>query len=99
MIPTFTVSLAQTWSEKEIAVAATGMAIVFAALLLITLFISALPRILRLVANVLPEVPGRHAPVDASESLLPDEAILAAIGYVLHTEIQRPVGADEGASR
>lgn len=97
MNPAFTVVFAQVGPGDGGAIAATGMAIVFAALLLITLFISALPRILEVVAVVLPEVPDRHAPVDASESLLPDEAILAAIGYVLHTEVQRQVRTGEAA--
>ena len=97
MNPAFTRILAQIESGDGGAIAATGMAIVFAALLLITLFISALPRILAVVAEVLPEVPDRHAPVDPSESLLPDEAILAAIGYVLHTEVQRQVGTGKAA--
>ena len=76
---------------KGIAIAATGLLIVFAALVLITLFIAALPRILEAVANVLPEVPDRHAPQDSSASLLPDEALLAAIGFVLHSELQKQV--------
>lgn len=76
---------------KGIAIAGTGLLIVFAALILITLFIAALPRILETVATVLPEVPDRHAPQDSSESLLPDEAILAAIGFVLHSELQKQV--------
>lgn len=89
MDPRFTVVIAQVQRSDGVAIAATGMAIVFAALLLITLFISALPRILEVVATVFPEVPDRHAPLDPSESLLPDEAVVAAIGYVLHTEVQR----------
>jgi Na+-transporting methylmalonyl-CoA/oxaloacetate decarboxylase gamma subunit len=76
---------------EGIAIAATGLLIVFAALILITLFIAALPRILEAVAKVLPEVPDRHAAPDASESLLPDEAVLAAIGFVLHHELQKQV--------
>ncbi|MCP4786985.1 MAG: hypothetical protein GY903_32550 [Fuerstiella sp.] len=76
---------------EGMAIAGTGLLIVFAALILITLFIAALPRILEAVAHVLPEVPDRHAAPDASESLLPDEAVLAAIGFVLHHELQKQV--------
>jgi hypothetical protein len=76
---------------KGIAIAATGLLIVFAALILITLFIAALPRILEAVATVLPEAPDRHTVPDSSESLLPDDAVLAAIGFVLHSELQKQV--------
>lgn len=77
---------------EGIAIAGTGLLIVFAALVLITLFIAALPRILEAVAIVLPEVPDRHAAAaDASESLLPDDAVLAAIGFVLHSELQKQI--------
>lgn len=72
-----------------VAIAGTGLLIVFAALILITLFIAALPRILEAVAQVLPEVPDRHATIDTSGTLLPDEAVLAAIGFVLHHELQK----------
>lgn len=71
------------------ATAIVGMVIVFVVLVLITLFIQSLPRLLEAIARVLPEVPDHHAPVDTSESLLPDEPTVAAIGYVLHTELQR----------
>jgi Na+-transporting methylmalonyl-CoA/oxaloacetate decarboxylase gamma subunit len=72
-----------------VAIAATGLLIVFAALLLITLFIAAMPRILSAVASVLPEVPDGHSPHDSSQSLLPDDAVIAAIGFVLHSELQK----------
>ncbi|MEO2019290.1 MAG: OadG family transporter subunit [Fuerstiella sp.] len=78
-------------TDKGIAIAGTGLLIVFAALILITLFIAALPRILEAVAKVLPEVPDRHTVPDSSESLLPDDAVLAAIGFVLHHELQKQV--------
>lgn len=69
--------------------AAMGMLIVFTVLILISVFIATLPRILEIVAQVLPEGAERDVPVDPSVSLLPDEAMLAAIGYVLHRELQR----------
>ena len=85
------VDFSRILNGEGIAIAATGMVIVFTALLLITLFISALPHILEVVGKVLPEVSDRHAPQDHPESLLPDEAVLAALGFVLHTELQRQV--------
>jgi Na+-transporting methylmalonyl-CoA/oxaloacetate decarboxylase gamma subunit len=99
MISVFTLGLTQTVIRDGFPIAATGMGIVFVALLLITVFISTLPRMLKLLAKILPEATARHAPVDASESMLPDEGILAAIGFVLHTEIQRQVTTDEETSR
>lgn len=71
------------------AIAATGMLIVFAALFLVTLFIAALPRLLEVVATVLPESSHGHSHHELSESRLPDEAVIAAIGFVLHNELQK----------
>ena len=99
MNPAIVVVLAQTETSDGLSIAATGMAIVFVALILVTLFISALPRILALLSVVLPEVPDRHARVDESESLLPDEPMLAAIGYVLHREMQRQTGASDATGK
>jgi Na+-transporting methylmalonyl-CoA/oxaloacetate decarboxylase gamma subunit len=99
MILASAVDFSKVFADKGMAIAATGMIIVFIALLLITLFISALPRLLEMIATILPEVPDHHAPKDASRSLLPDEAILAAIGFVLHTEMQREVGMEETAQK
>jgi Na+-transporting methylmalonyl-CoA/oxaloacetate decarboxylase gamma subunit len=99
MILASAIDFSQVFAGKGMAIAATGMIIVFTALLLITLFISALPRLLEMISTILPEVPDHHAPKDASRSLLPDEAILAAIGFVLHTEMQREVGAEETAQK
>ena len=79
------------YSGEGVAIAATGMLIVFAALILITLFISALPHMLKVVARVIPEAPDKHAPQDRSAGLLADEAVLAAIGFVLHTEVRKQV--------
>ena len=92
------VDFSQVFAGKGMAIAATGMIIVFVALLLITMFISALPHLLEMISRILHEVADHHAPKDASRSLLPDEAILAAIGFVLHTEMQREA-EEETASK
>ena len=89
MIPVAVFDPSLMFKHDGVAIAGTGLLIVFAALILITLFIAALPRILEAVAQVLPEVPDRHAAPDPSASLLPDEAVLAAIGFVLHHELQK----------
>ena len=97
MISSLAVQAAEAVPGPEISVteilttAGMGMVIVFTVLVLITLFIANLPRVLKVLAADLPEVPDHPAPEDASKSLLPDEPILAAIGYVLHTELQREV--------
>ena len=75
-------------------IALTGMLIVAVALTLIYLFIASLPKALALLATVLPENEGHHHGSPSSsashpESLIPDdEAVLAAIGYVLHLRSQ-----------
>jgi Na+-transporting methylmalonyl-CoA/oxaloacetate decarboxylase gamma subunit len=81
--------LAMHVAQKAALIAATGLLIVFAALLLIALFIAALPRILTYVADWFPERQHKPSADDPSKSLLPDEAVLAAIGFVLHTEVQK----------
>lgn len=75
-------------AAKGISIAVTGMLIVACALTLICLFIAWLPKILGFVEQFWPESEGHHgASVQKThpESLVPDdEAVLAAIGYVLH---------------
>lgn len=85
-----------------IAIAMSGLAIVFVVLVLISLFIAWLPRMLELVAHVWPEVQERHSAEVSGEvypeSLVPDDgAALAAIGFVLHTELQRQLAAEQGS--
>ena len=90
--------LAQTGSlYRSLAIALAGLTIVFTALILISIFIASLPRILNLVSKVWPESDGPHQESSQSERGLPDEAGLAAIGFVLHTEVQRQMrgAADE----
>lgn len=66
-------------------IAIAGMSIVAVALILITLFIAALPKILEVVARVLPEKEEAHVAKSHPESFVADdEAVLAAIGFVLH---------------
>ncbi len=92
------IDFSRVTDTEGIAIAVTGMLIVFAALTLITLFIFALPQILDGVSKVLPETVETHAVPDRSESLLPNEAVLAAIGFVLHTEVQKQLETDKKSS-
>ena len=81
--------------NEGIAIAAVGIAIVFSALMLITLFIASLPRILVVVGHVWPEHGDGHHESGHPESLVADDSdVLAAIGFVLHTEFQRQLAAE-----
>ena len=62
-------------------IAITGMLIVFAALVLISLFIAALPKVLEAVSGVFPEKVDSHVQ-RASGSI--DPSVVAAIGFALH---------------
>jgi len=66
---------------QGIPIAVAGMSIVFAALFLITAFITVLPRILAAVGKVFPEqVQERRRPPVEEDEL----AIVAAIGAAMH---------------
>ena len=81
--------LANTFG-RGVAIAVAGMLIVSVALSVIALFIAALPRILEWAGKYLPEVEEPHAGRSHPESLVPDDdKVLAAIGFVLHSEFQR----------
>ena len=76
---------------RGLAIALTGMSIVAVALVLIIGFISALPRILGVMEAYFPEPPDHHARPTASHpesQMADDEAVLAAIGYVLHSRLK-----------
>ena len=83
-------------APSGVAIAATGLIIVFTALMLISVFIASLPRILEMVAEVWPEVDDPHSRTSHPESQVPDDAaVLAAIGFVLHTEMQKQLAAEK----
>jgi len=74
---------------NAIAIAITGMVIVFTALTLISVFIAVLPKLLSAIEPYLPAVEGHHhAPTTAERFPTDEEKIVAAIGHVLHTERQ-----------
>jgi Na+-transporting methylmalonyl-CoA/oxaloacetate decarboxylase gamma subunit len=82
------------WSNvtdgNGIAIAITGMFIVFVALLLISSTIAALPHILSVIDPYLPVVEHQHQAPSPIESLPADEErVVAAIGMVLLTEMQK----------
>ncbi|HJN11550.1 MAG TPA: OadG family protein [Pirellulaceae bacterium] len=70
---------------EGIGVSITGISIVFAALVLISLFITSLPRVLAMLESVLPPEPKSHAAtVPTTSTNDHDEAVVAAIGFALH---------------
>jgi Na+-transporting methylmalonyl-CoA/oxaloacetate decarboxylase gamma subunit len=73
-------------------IAAVGLTIVFVALVLISLFIAMLPRVLTLIGHFWPEVEEHHAVEHVESETNEDLAVLAGIGFVLHTEFQRQLG-------
>lgn len=83
-------------------IALVGLMIVFSALIVISLFIAALPRILGKLSSVWPEVdePVSNSSVGHPDSLVADDgAVLAAIGFVLHTEFQRQLESQDSSGR
>ena len=73
-----------------ISIAVTGMLIVFFALTIITLFIRLLPVALVRFQAYLPRLEPHGQPPSAAERLPVDnERIVAAIGYVLHLEMEK----------
>ena len=77
--------------SRGIAIALSGMGIVVVVLLLIIGFISSLPKILAVVATYFPESEGHHARKKShpESQVAEDEAVLAAIGYVLHSRLNQ----------
>ncbi len=85
---------------RGFAIAIAGLSIVFTALLLISLFIASLPRVLEMVASVYPEFDDPHSRQSHPESQVPDDgAVLAAIGFVLHSEMQKQIAAGQTSGK
>lgn len=71
-------------------IAITGMLIVFAALTFISFFIMGLPSLLKALDPILPKPHSTHsAPARQEQTPLDHEKVVAAIGLVLHTELQK----------
>lgn len=66
-----------------------GLTIVFCALVVISLFITALPIVLDWLDPYLPKRHGHHAPTRDEQTTLDEEKVVAAIGLVLHSELQK----------
>ncbi len=74
-------------------IAIVGLLIVFLVLIFLSLFIATLPKALQLINAVLPESDHHHGVVHEEQDEDAELELLAAIGYVLHTEFQRQVTA------
>ena len=73
-----------------VSIAVTGMLIVFFALTIITVFIRLLPLMLARFEPYLPRLESHGQPPTAAERLPVDnEKIVAAIGYILHMEMEK----------
>lgn len=80
--------------QRGVSIALSGMLIVFTALILITLFLEALPRFLEVLAKYLPESEESHGSPSLKDSQVPDdEAVIAGLGFVLHTEFQKQISS------
>jgi len=66
---------------RGVSISVTGMLIVFMALVTITLFLLLLPRILKLVDRVYPEV--EDETLNGSQEISEDTEVVAAIGYAM----------------
>ena len=77
-----------------IGIAVMGMLIVFVALILVSLFIAALPKVLDALSDYLPAehaYHGGHAAVGGDDRD-DEEPIIAALGFVLHQELHKQQG-------
>jgi len=83
---------------KGFSISVTGMLIVFFALTIISLFIRLLPVVLDLLEPILPRLESHTQPPTAAERLPTDnEKIVAAIGYVLHLEMEKAGDGESGS--
>lgn len=74
---------------QGIDIAITGMLVVFAALALISTFIAILPSILWIVNTIYPPEEESHAQSGGTD--IPEDEILAAIWFALHTGIENNI--------
>ena len=80
------VSMKNVYDANGIWISITGMTIVFAALILITIILSMMPRILPILEKIYPESEGHHhsTPSASNGSNGDEESLVAAIGFALH---------------
>ena len=74
-------------------IAVVGLLIVFMVLIFLSLFIASLPKVLALLERVLPESEEHHPIAHEEQDEDAELELLAAIGFVLHTEFQKQVSS------
>jgi Na+-transporting methylmalonyl-CoA/oxaloacetate decarboxylase gamma subunit len=77
-------------------IAIVGLLIVFVVLIFLSLFIATLPKVLGLLEHVLPESEEHQSIAHEEQDEDAELELLAAIGFVLHTEFQRQVTTGSG---
>ena len=82
---------------QGVIIAAVGLLIVFVALILITVFIAAMPKFLNFIGHLWPEVDEHHVFEHAESDEDEELELLAAIGLVLHTEFQRQLSGESNS--
>lgn len=91
MLADLTFDVQSIVDNDGIGIAVTGIAIVFVALVAVTLFIAALPRVLKMLEGVLPPEREHHPAVSMpTEVPVPDDSIAVAIGFALHSRQRKP---------
>ncbi|TWU47831.1 OadG family protein [Rubripirellula reticaptiva] len=90
-MPNF-VLVAESVYDQGFAIAVAGLAIVFFALFVLTLFISAMPWLTSILDRYFPAHDHSRSPSVHPESQVPDDGpVLAAIGFVLHHEYEKNI--------
>ncbi|MDP6118544.1 MAG: OadG family protein [Planctomycetota bacterium] len=74
--------------QNGISISIVGMLLVFIVLSLITALLTALPHVVEKLNEIYPPSQEHHAPVQTSAND-EEDAVLAAIGFVLHTQMAR----------
>ena len=82
---------------QGVIIAAVGLLIVFVALILITVFIAAMPKFLDFIGHLWPEVEEHHAFENVESDEDEEMELMAAIGFVLHTEFQRQLSGESSS--
>jgi Na+-transporting methylmalonyl-CoA/oxaloacetate decarboxylase gamma subunit len=83
--------------HQGLIIAIVGLLIVFLVLIFLSLFIASLPKVLALVGRVWPEVEEHRAISNEADDEDTEMELLAAIGFVLHTEFQRQASGGQSA--
>jgi len=84
--------------EKGLEISFAGMAIVFSVLVLISLFLTALPRVLAVIGPYLPKGHSHGQSPSPAPSSAADDAVIAAIGFAMHHHSKQNDGKSTSTS-